>query len=209
MDKILDFLKQEVFALGGFNVTVWMLACIGLVLLAILLIVIIVIAKSAKKKKKTAGAQKRGDTPVKAQTQSAKEEPKPAANNSAPPKAAAAKKDEPVKEAAVKGKYVIEKVRGGKYVFSLLANNGSQLFESEEYASETTCKNGIPTFVKYIEQANNEVIKTGSGEFQYVIKRPNGSYTSKAYKTETAAKSAAASVRRFCDSDKIETPQKR
>lgn len=138
-----------------------------------------------------------------------KETAKPAAKK----KAAESVKAEPVKKesvakSAVKGKYVIESNREGKYTFSLLANNGNRIFESEEYANELNCRNGIPTFKKYITQTDVETVPAGFGKFQYVIKRPNGSYTSKAYATEAAAKAAAVSVQRFCESDNVVVLQK-
>ena len=130
---------------------------------------------------------------------------KPAAKK-APAKKPAAKKPAAkakTTETTVRGKYVIEFVRNGKYRFALLANNGNRLFESEEYSGETSCRNGIANFKKYITETNKDVVEAGNGKFQYVIKRPNGSYTSKVYDTEAAAKSAAVSVQRFGESENI------
>jgi uncharacterized protein YegP (UPF0339 family)/competence protein ComGC len=113
------------------------------------------------------------------------------------------------KTAVPKGKYVIQKNNEAKYRFSLLANNGSQLFESDEYSTAISCRNAIPTFRKYIAQVVPQIVKTPDGDFQYIIKRPNGSYHSKPYDSESAAASAAASVQKFCETENIVLVQKR
>ena len=134
----------------------------------------------------------------------AKTKAEPAKKPAAKPAPAAKKAKEPkTAEAAVRGKYVIEFTRNGKYRFALLANNGNRLFESEEYSGEASCRNGITNFKKYITETNKDVVEAGNGKFQYVIKRPNGSYTSKEYDTEEKAKSAAVSVQRFGETENV------
>jgi|GEM_PF-5443328 len=106
------------------------------------------------------------------------------------------------------GKYIITKNSEGKYVFTLCANNGIVLYESDGYVSPTGAKAGIQNFKKHISNAEFEGQITPHGDCVYLVKRGNGSYTSKLYDDETKAKAAFMSLKRFHDTDNVVIKQR-
>jgi len=101
------------------------------------------------------------------------------------------------------GKYIVAKNRAGKYVFTLHANNGAVLYESNGYTSVMGAKTGMETFKKYIKDADFDGKPTDSGNYVYCVKRGNGSYTSRPYESEGKAKAAFMSLKRFHETSSV------
>ncbi len=101
--------------------------------------------------------------------------------------------------AEIKGKYIIECVYGDLYQFSLYANNGQLLYESREYASLASCKSGIDTFKKNVqdEKTKTRIDVDKNKNYKFIIKNGNSIYVGESYKTKTAAENSAESVKRF------------
>ncbi|MCL2555923.1 MAG: DUF1508 domain-containing protein [Firmicutes bacterium] len=135
---------------------------------------------------------------------------KPAAAKTTTAKAAAPKaakttelKDEGAVTPAKGGKYTVAKNSIGKYVFTLHANNGHVLYESDEYASLASARGGIETFKKYIKDAEFDGQLTDLGDYNYLVKRGNGSYVSKPYEDEAKARAAFMSLKRFHETNNV------
>lgn len=96
------------------------------------------------------------------------------------------------------GKFEIYK-QNDKYKFSLVANNGTLLFESLSYSSLATCKNAVGTFKKNVEAGEFSIEKNQNG-FYYVLKKGNTIYYGVTYNTEKSCKSGIESVKKFAES---------
>ena len=101
--------------------------------------------------------------------------------------------------AEIKGKYTIECVYGDLYQFSLFANNGQLLYESREYATLASCKSGIETYKKNVqdEKTKTRIDVDKNKNYKFIIKNGNSIYVGESYKTKTAAENSAESVKRF------------
>lgn len=96
----------------------------------------------------------------------------------------------------VVGKFKVEKV-SGFYQFSLYANNGQLLYESREYATLATCKNGVETFKRNVAVAKYRVAVDKNGGYKYIFRNRNVIYIGESYSTARAAENSAKSVVRF------------
>lgn len=102
------------------------------------------------------------------------------------------------------GKWAIEKYEEDtkpSFVFLLYANNGQLLYESRDYASYSSCKNGVQTFIKTIKDGDFYIDPDKSGRYKFVLRNKNNNslmeYIGPNYSTEKAACNNADSVYRF------------
>jgi uncharacterized protein YegP (UPF0339 family) len=96
------------------------------------------------------------------------------------------------------GKFVIKKGKNNQYYFNLKARNGEKIFSSEGYTSKQACQNGIDS-VKLNAPLNHqyEKLKSGNGEYYFVLKSANGQIigTSEMYETVSGRDNGMVSVK--------------
>lgn len=104
----------------------------------------------------------------------------------------------------VTGKWEIAKDEDGDkptYSFLLYANNGQLLYESRDYASASSCKNGVETFIKTVKEGEFIIDPDKAGRFKFLLRNPNSSslmeYIGQNYTTNKAASNSADSVYKF------------
>ena len=87
------------------------------------------------------------------------------------------------------------------YVYLLFANNGQLLYESREYKTEDSCKSGIDTFVKTLNEGVFIIDKDKFGRFKFILRsRRAGSqveYVGQNYQDRPSCINSAISVFRF------------
>lgn len=106
---------------------------------------------------------------------------------------------------------------GGKYEvfpeadfhkFRLKASNGAILVVSQGYTSKRGAKSGINTFKKNVKSGNFEITTDKSGYSHFTLYTKNGARivaVGELYDSVSDAKSAVESVKKFHDTDKVET----
>ena len=109
------------------------------------------------------------------------------------------------------GKWVIEtEVNNGKtvYIYLLYANNGQLLYESRDYASYASCKNGLETFIKTVRDGEFIIDPDKAGRYKFILRSKNKNsmveYLGQNYSTQKAAESSAESVYKFALVSSIE-----
>lgn len=109
------------------------------------------------------------------------------------------------------GKWVIEtEVNNGKtvYIYLLYANNGQLLYESRDYASYASCKNGLETFIKTVRDGEFIIDPDKAGRYKFILRSRNKNsmveYLGQNYSTQKAAESSAESVYKFALVSSIE-----
>ncbi len=102
------------------------------------------------------------------------------------------------------GKWAIEKYDEDEkptFVFLLYANNGQLLYESRDYASYSSCKNGVGTFIKTVKEGDFYIDPDKSGRYKFVLRNKNNNslmeYIGPNYSTHKTACNNADSVYRF------------
>ena len=87
------------------------------------------------------------------------------------------------------------------YVYLLFANNGQLLYESREYKTEDSCRSGIDTFVKTLNEGVFIIDKDKFGRFKFILRsRRAGSqveYVGQNYQDRPSCINSAISVFRF------------
>lgn len=112
-------------------------------------------------------------------------------------------KSEQVNDAEHNGKYEIRPCGKG-YQYVLIANNGQEIFFSDEYASAASCKASIKTFKKNADKADFCIEKGEDNTYHYSLKKGNGGeYIGKPMNSEAAARANVESVIKFSRSDDI------
>jgi len=119
------------------------------------------------------------------------------------------------------GKFVIKQAKTG-IKFSLLANNGEIIADSEIYTSKAACLKGIASVQKNAVAANTldlteegakpvanpkfEIYKDKAGEFRFRLKAKNGQIiaVSEGYKTKKSCLNGIASVQKNGPEAKVE-----
>ena len=97
------------------------------------------------------------------------------------------------------GKFTITKGNDGKHYFALKAGNGEVILQSQGYASEKSCANGIESVRKNAADPSRFEKKTAkNGRFYFVLLAANKQTVGKSqmYKTESGCKNGMASVGR-------------
>lgn len=102
------------------------------------------------------------------------------------------------------GKWEIAKCEDdvkASYVFLLYASNGQLLYESRDYASTASCKNGIDTFIKTVKEGEFIIDPDKSGRYKFILRNVGNNslmeYIGPYYTTNKAACNSADSVYRF------------
>lgn len=87
------------------------------------------------------------------------------------------------------------------YVYLLFANNGQLLYESREYKTEDSCRSGIDTFVKTLNEGVFIIDKDKFGRFKFILRsRRAGSqveYVGQNYHDRPSCINSAISVFKF------------
>ncbi len=87
------------------------------------------------------------------------------------------------------------------YVYLLFANNGQLLYESREYKTEDSCRSGIDTFVKTLNEGVFIIDKDKFGRFKFILRsRRAGSqveYVGQNYQDRPSCINSAISVFKF------------
>ena len=105
----------------------------------------------------------------------------------------------------VVGKWVIEQEDSGKknapYVFLLYASNGQLLYESRDYSSYSSCKNGLLTFRKTIQEGEFIIDPDKAGRYKFILRNIGNNslmeYIGQNYSTEHACADGIDSIYRF------------
>lgn len=95
------------------------------------------------------------------------------------------------------GKFVTSVGKNGKHYFSLKAGNGEIILQSQGYASESSCANGIDSVRRNSQSEGRFEKKTASdGRFYFVLTATNGQTVgqSQMYKTESGCANGVKSV---------------
>ncbi|MGI6228663.1 MAG: DUF1508 domain-containing protein [Christensenellales bacterium] len=103
-------------------------------------------------------------------------------------------------ENAEGGRYVIEKNASSdkpKFKFYLKSANNQVIYESREFASKASCKNGIETFKNAVYMGRFAVEADKSGRFNYVIETKTARYQGETVKARSTAENAIEAVRRY------------
>lgn len=103
------------------------------------------------------------------------------------------------------GKWEISQVKEGSknspYVYLLYANNGQLLYESRDYKTYASCKNGLVTFVNTVKTGKFIIDPDKTGRYKFVLrsKSANSSseYIGQSYATKQACAHSIESVYRF------------
>ncbi len=102
------------------------------------------------------------------------------------------------------GKWEIEtEENNGKkvFIYLLYANNGQLLYESRDYASYASCKNGLETFIKTVRDGDFIIDPDKAGRYKFILRSKNKNsmveYLGQNYSTHSAAESSAESVYKF------------
>lgn len=103
------------------------------------------------------------------------------------------------------GKWEISQVKEGSknspYVYLLYANNGQLLYESRDYKTYASCKNGLVTFVNTVKTGKFIIDPDKTGRYKFVLrsKSANSSseYIGQSYSNKQACAHSIESVYRF------------
>ncbi len=102
------------------------------------------------------------------------------------------------------GKWLVEKVSedaDSPYTYLLYANNGQLLFESRDYKTEKSCRDGLKTFVNTVKNGAFVVDPDKAGRYAFVLRsRKNGAqmtYNGPSYDTKSACLGNIESVYKF------------
>ena len=105
----------------------------------------------------------------------------------------------------VVGKWVIEQEDDGNknapYVFLLYASNGQLLYESRDYSNYSSCKNGLLTFRKTIQEGEFIIDPDKAGRYKFILRNTSNNslmeYIGQNYSTERACADGIDSIYRF------------
>ena len=114
-------------------------------------------------------------------------------------------KDKVVNNNGIVGRWLIEQEEaGGKnspYVFLLYANNGQLLYESRDYSSYSSCKNGLEKFRTAIQEGQFIIDPDKAGRFKFILRNVSKNslmeYIGQSYATERACADGIDSIYRF------------
>lgn len=102
------------------------------------------------------------------------------------------------------GKWEVAKNEDGDkptFSFLLYASNGQLLYESRDYASAASCKNGVETFIKTVKEGEFIIDPDKAGRFKFILRNKNNNslmeYIGPNYTTNKAASNSADSVYKF------------
>ncbi|MCR4661483.1 MAG: DUF1508 domain-containing protein [Clostridia bacterium] len=114
-----------------------------------------------------------------------------------------ATKDVVEKGNGASGKWEISQVdesdKKSPFTYTLTANNGQLLYESRDYASKVTCKQGLETFIETIKDGYFIIDPDKAGRFKFILRSQNSSmeYEGQSYDTKQACEKNVDSVYRF------------
>jgi uncharacterized protein YegP (UPF0339 family) len=97
------------------------------------------------------------------------------------------------------GKFVTSVGKDGKHYFVLKAGNGETILQSQGYAAEKSCANGIESVRKNSQESKRFEKKTATnGKFFFTLNATNGQIIGKSqmYKTEKGRNNGIDSVGR-------------
>ena len=105
----------------------------------------------------------------------------------------------------VVGKWTIEQEEGDKknapYVFLLYASNGQLLYESRDYSNYSSCKSGLMTFRKAIQEGEFIIDPDKAGRYKFILRNTSNNslieYIGQNYSTERACADGIDSIYRF------------
>ncbi|MBO4539759.1 MAG: hypothetical protein J5781_05735 [Clostridia bacterium] len=105
----------------------------------------------------------------------------------------------------VVGKWAIEQEEGEKknapYVFLLYASNGQLLYESRDYSNYSSCKSGLMTFRKAIQEGEFIIDPDKAGRYKFILRNTSNNslieYIGQNYSTERACADGIDSIYRF------------
>ena len=114
-------------------------------------------------------------------------------------------KDKVKNNNGVVGKWAIEQEEGDKknapYVFLLYASNGQLLYESRDYSNYSSCKNGLMTFRKTIQEGEFIIDPDKAGRYKFILRNTSNNslmeYIGQNYSTERACADGIDSIYRF------------
>ena len=106
---------------------------------------------------------------------------------------------------AAAGKWEIvkvdENVKNSPFVYLLYANNGQLLYESRDYKTIASCRNGLETFVNTVRNGFFIIDPDKSGRFKFVLRNKTANspmeYYGQNYDTQKACASSIESVYHF------------
>ena len=104
-------------------------------------------------------------------------------------------------------KFVLNKAKGGQFMFNLVANNGRVVLTSERYKSKASAVNGIKSVKKHSKAVKNfDRGKTKSGGANFLLRAANGEPVgrSQTYAGPSGCSGGIASVKRCAPGGKIE-----
>ena len=113
------------------------------------------------------------------------------------------------------GKWEIAKVdensKNSPFVYLLYANNGQLLYESRDYKTIASCRNGLETFINTVKNGEFIVDPDKSGRFKFVLrsKATNSSmeYYGENYDTKKACEHNIESVYHFAILSPLPVPE--
>lgn len=105
----------------------------------------------------------------------------------------------------VVGKWAIEQTEEGDknapYVFLLYASNGQLLYESRDYSSYSSCKSGLMTFRKTVQEGQFIIDPDKAGRYKFILRNTGNNslmeYIGQNYSTERACADGIDSIYRF------------
>ena len=114
-------------------------------------------------------------------------------------------KDKVKNNNGVVGKWTIEQEEGDKknapYVFLLYASNGQLLYESRDYSNYSSCKSGLMTFRKAIQEGEFIIDPDKAGRYKFILRNTSNNslieYIGQNYSTERACADGIDSIYRF------------
>ncbi len=102
-----------------------------------------------------------------------------------------------------------EKKKNSPFVFLLYASNGQLLFESRDYKTSVSCKNGIETFRKTVAEGQFIIDSDKSGHYKFILRNVFTSslmeYVGQFYSTQKACAEGIDSIYRFALLSPIDT----
>ncbi len=104
------------------------------------------------------------------------------------------------------GKFVTSVGKDGKHYFVLKAGNGETILQSQGYAAEKSCANGIESVRKNSQDPKRFEKKTATnGKFFFTLNATNGQIIGKSqmYKTESGRNNGIDSVGRNAPDAKV------
>lgn len=101
------------------------------------------------------------------------------------------------------GRYYVYKTVNNKFKFSLRASNGHSIFESREYASKSSCKNGIESFKSAVEFGSFRIDEDRSGRFSFTLQYSSVTIQGETVKARSTCENTIESVRRFSPTEDI------